>query len=250
MFFFLSRLFNVVMSPASWFFILLIATIWVNNKNIRKRIVWVAAVLFLVLTSGPLYCVCERAWCRDNLDQVDTTKHYDFAFIPGGFAGIDTTRATIDYGEPADRLIDAVKLHNMGVVDRIIISSDASCNDTLLLPYFYDEMQRSFGLDSTTFLIEMKAPNTIDNFRMTLDLYGPELEGKSVLVINSAIVMPRTKLCAEKLGLNWDFHAVDVPAINFDFTIWNSYMPAPEIMEEWRRLLHEWIGYLTYLIFF
>ena len=129
----------------------------------------------------------------------------------------------------------------------MIITGDGSSNRKLHLPFFYNHMKTVYGINKNRILIEPEAKNTIENFTRTLDLYGDQLKGKKILVINSALYMRRTMLCCRKVGLQCDFYTVDINTS--PRARWESAVPNFELFYYWMKLMHECIGYVAYIFY-
>lgn len=247
MFYIFSRILACLASPVLYMLVLLIVAVFSSRKWLRISLFVAFVVVFAMSTNRCLYGNAERAWCGDCLLNVDTTKHYDYAIIPGGVTGYDSLRHRVEYGEAGDRIVDCAWLMNIGVVDKMIITGDGASNGAGDSLFFRKHMSDVYGIMSDKILIEPDAKNTIENFTKTLDKFGPELEGKRILVINSAVYMRRTMLCCEKVGLQCDFYAVD---INTSLPMeWNDWLPDFGALDKWMKLIHEWIGYVAYLIY-
>lgn len=246
MFYILSRLFACTASPVLYIAALLIVAVWVRNVMLKRICFWSAIAFLLVFTNTPLYNAAERAWVGDYLFEIDTTKHYDYAILPGGFTAMDVSRERVEYGEAGDRMVDCAVLYNKGVVDKIIISGDGVTCMTGKPERFMRHVGEAYGIDSTDIIIEREAKNTMENFTKTIELMGDKLTGKKILVINSGGYMKRTVLCCEKVGLECDFYTVDFVAK--PPVTWENYVPNFNILDKWMKLIHEWIGYVAYSI--
>lgn len=247
MFYILSRIFACIASPIFYFIIILLWAVFTTNKIKKIVLVTVFAIGFIATTNNTLYMKAVLAWCDECLIDIDTTRHYDYAILPGGMTDIDTMRLRIEYCDAADRIIDCAWLMNKGIVDKMIITGDGSSNKDLHLPTFYDHMQTVYNISANRILIEPRAKNTIENFTKTIELFGDSLKNKKVLVINSAVFMRRTMLCCRKTKLECDFYTVDINTAQRP--AWEMTLPNLELLEKWRRLIHEWIGYAAYIFY-
>lgn len=246
MFYILSRLLACTASPVLYIVALLVAAVWVRGVMLKRICFWSAMGLLLLFTNAPLYHVAERAWGGDCLFEVDTTKHYDYAILPGGFTAMDNDRERVEYGEAADRMVDCAVLYNKGIVDKIVVSGDGVTCLTGKPERFMRHVGEAYGIDSTDVIIEREARNTMENFTKTLELLGDSLAGKSILVINSGGYMRRTVLCCETVGLECDYYTVDYVAS--PPPVWEHFVPNFNILDKWMKLIHEWIGYVAYIV--
>ena len=247
MFYILSRIFACIASPAFWIVVIFIWAILANSKITRIILSVLAILMVAFFTNTTIYNKAFALWCSDYMADIDTTKHYDYAIIPGGISDIDTVRWRMEYGEASDRIIDCVWLMNKGIVDKMIITGDGSSNRQQHLPFFYDHIKTVYGISANRILIEPKAVNTIENFTRTLELYGNELKGKKILVVNSALYMRRTMLCCRKVDLQCDFYSVDINTS--PRSRWETWVPDFGLFYYWMKLMHECIGYMAYIFY-
>lgn len=178
---------------------------------------------------------------------LDTTKHYNYAFVPGGITSYDNVSKTVEYGEAVERLLVSYMFLKEGIVDTVIISGDGA--PTHAREQFMKETMLTFGVDTSKILIEPDALNTYQNFDLTVKQVGLENMNARTLVVNSGMYMRRTILCSRLVGLDADFYIVDH---NFspEGSSWTDYVPSPPTLEEWLKLFHELIGYVSYKVNF
>ena len=244
MFYILSRFFACLASPVTYMLIMLIVAACTKRKWLKRGMIAATIILFLTTTNHMIYSKAERLWCGECLVDIDTTKHYDFAIVPGGVTGMDSIRGRVEYGEAADRIIDCAWLMNIGVVDNMIVTGDGASNRASREEPFRQHMKDVYGIDGDRIFIEPDAKNTIENFTLTLERFGTELQGKEILVVNSARYMRRTMLCCRMTGLECDFYTVDINTAGNGS--WEDWVPDLGTLDYWMKLIHEWIGYVAY----
>lgn len=244
----MSRLFACLASPVLYILALFVWAVISRSARVRKRLLIINGVLLLFFTNNWIYYSAEQLWLSGNIHVADTTRHYDYALIPGGMTGYDTPRQRIEYGEAGDRLVSCAELYRKGLIDKIIITGDGASDETGDVGVFLRHMNDVYGIDSTRIIIETAARNTMQNFTNVIALMGNELHESKVLVINSGIFMRRTKLCCRKVGLAADFYTTD-------FNVepkrgWEDFVPNFHLLDRWMYLGHELIGYIAYDIAF
>ena len=72
--------------------------------------------------------------------------------------------------------------------------------------------------------------------------------GKNVLLITSALHMPRSKYIFNNMGMLVDIYPVDfkvrrIAEPSYDIT--NYILPKTGALEAWGELIHEWVGLLA-----
>lgn len=246
MFYILSRFLACTASPVLYIVALLVVAVWVRRAFVKRLCFWSAVFLLLIFTNTYLYNIAEKAWVSDYIFEVDTTKRYDYAILPGGFTAMDKERERVEYGEAGDRMVDCAVLYNIGIVDKIIISGDGVTCETGKPERFMRHVGEAYGIDSTDVILEREAKNTMENFTKTISLMGDSLEGKRILVINSGVYMRRTVLCCDMVGLECDYYTVDFVS-QYPIT-WETFVPNFNILDKWMKLIHEWIGCVAYSV--
>lgn len=227
--------------------LMLLVAVFTGRRVLRVVMLVMFFAMFLATTNRGLYGKAERMWCGECLIDIDTTQRYDYAIVPGGVTSYDSVRGRVEYGEAGDRLVDCAWLMNLGVVDKVIVTGDGGSNGTGDSLFFRKHMKEVYGIDGDRVLIEPEAKNTIENFTKTQAKFGKEIEGKRVLVINSALYMRRTMLCCRKVELECDYYTVDIdPSLPGG---WEDNVPDMAVLNKWMKLAHEWIGYVAYLFY-
>ena len=247
MFYILSRFFACTASPLFYIIVLLFWALFTKSKVKKIVLATISAVLIILVTNVRLFNIAAQAWSTNCIIDVDTTKHYDYAILPGGMTDLDTLRNRVEYYEASDRIIDCVWLMKIGVVDTMIITGDGSSNRPMHNHIFLKHMQEVYGISADRIIIETKAQNTIENFTKTIELVGSQIKENRVLVVNSAFYMRRTMLCCQKVGLDCDFYTVDLNTS--PRSQWESWVPDFTLFCNWTKLIHEWIGYVAYIFY-
>lgn len=249
MFFVLSRIFACLASPLVYIIALFVWAVLSSNARTRRRLLIANAVLIVVFTNPWIYYGAEQLWLRGSICEADTTQHYDYALIPGGMTSYDSPRQRVEYGEAGDRIVSCAELYHKGLIDKIIITGDGASDFTGDRSVFLRHMELVYGIDSTRFVIETEARNTMQNFTNVIALMGNELTDKKILVINSGVFMPRTQLCCRKVGLAADYYTTDykVPPKT---PLWENLIPNFHLFDNWMSLGHELIGYAAYYVYF
>lgn len=245
MFYVLSRFLACLASPVLYIVIWAIAAAFFKRRIIRFSLAAISFILLLIFTNSAIYYSAMRSWCSCCNFEIDTTAHYKYLLIPGGFAGYDSLHHVIEYGDPVDRIVYASELYKAGIVEKIIISGDATNATSEAETVFKTQMQRLCGIPAADFIMEPNARNTFENIELTKAMLADSLQGKKVLIVNSAVYMRRTMLCCELADFQADFLTCDYK----DYVIpelWQRHIPEFHMLDSWMRLIHEWIGYAAY----
>ena len=121
MFFILSKLLAIFISPLSWILVILItAMIWRKHQALLLRL---GVVLLLLVTNPLLTRTALKWWEVEPVPYVEIQGKYEVAVVLTGMVdlqGIPDDR--IHFGETVDRINHAIDLYKRGIVKRILIS--------------------------------------------------------------------------------------------------------------------------------
>ncbi|MBQ9639469.1 MAG: YdcF family protein [Bacteroidales bacterium] len=252
MFFILSKLLKGLLFPTTWIFGLLGAACFVRNRKWRVGLSIAASAITLLFTNKQLLLTAQYAYTRNYAQQSIPTDHYPVALIMGGFGiGVDSLT-----GQPAflhdrgARLWEGIRLWQCGVVDKLLISGDATCNVDAhgngTADYFLCYM-RSFGLPDSCILLEQHARNTRENATRSIALLDSLGYGANdCLLITSASHMNRSVDCFAHAGWNVDCYASNIyPHPTYQLS---NFAPSWHVMTDWHELINEWGGNVAYRI--
>lgn len=253
MFFELSKLLTLFLSPISWCVLLLIGAFLFKNKRRRKGCLIGCIAVFLVFTNHLFIDYVKYQTVKEySAVRIDTTKQYKIAIVMGGFASMNKETGQMRYEQDrADRLWEAVRLWRKGKAERILITgdptsviqADGSSTAELFLTYM-EEM----GVPREALVLEQQARNSRENAIYTAEvLNGSGVRDSECVLITSATHMGRSLKCFAKAGMHPDFLPVntyDKPTnINH-----RAFYPDWEAAVKWQELINEWMGDAVYRI--
>lgn len=243
---------TIVTTPLTPIFACFIAGVFVKRLRWKKILFSLSLLLVLLFTDYPLLKFASEQWYKDYDHPLPAGKTYDYGIVLGGYATWDWERERAEYGQSADRLIESIRLYHMGKVKKLILASDASIMQTKDGKGWQgnpDGMRRyltELGVPSEDVIMETYAENTRENVLFTKELLGDELTTADVLLITSAVHMKRSIKAFHREGLHPDTYITDTCVDPHGESV--SYWPSHQAMVEWSGLLHEWVGYLFYMI--
>ncbi|GAB4379295.1 MAG: hypothetical protein Kow0075_09780 [Salibacteraceae bacterium] len=191
----------------------------------------------------------NRIWEPDAMHP-DSLGHHEIGVVLGGYATLDTLSEVVTFRNTADRFIKGVHLLQSGKVDRLVLSggsgylSAPELRESVFVRQFADGLCKSENI-----YIEPISRNTYQNAlrtKMLLDSLG--LLTSSVVLITSAFHMPRAQACFEKQGIEVTPYPTDVM---HGERYWHPefvLLPKASALAHWKVLIHEWVGYLSYLM--
>lgn len=252
MFFVVSKILKVFLFPLTWILGLLVVAHFVKNKKWRKSLFVTAIIILVVFSNKPLLQWSQFMTTRSYSHQKMPDKYYNVAVIMGGYGnGMDTACMQISYNyDRGARLWDAVRLYESGIVEKIMISGDATVRSSADDNSDAEAFRRylgDFGVHDSDIILEKQARNTRENATYSIAIldslgYRPE----QCLLVTSATHMRRSLSCFEQEGWTLDGYATNIypkPRLQF-----YSFIPNWNALVDWHELLNEWFGSIVYKI--
>ena len=220
MFFFLSKLLDVFLSPLFWALMLLAAAVpWRAGaaRRWKRRRTLGAVGLGILLLASSLPVSSLLAWRLEHASRStyrdDVT--YDAVVLLGGVVDEEVTKVSgqPSYNENVERVVMTHKLLQAGKARVAIISGAAV--DPKLAEYAeavaLGRQLEEWGIAKDRIIIEDRARNTRENALYTQEI--ARARGfERVLVVTSAFHMPRAAECFAAVGMKVDTLAVDFRA--------------------------------------
>jgi uncharacterized SAM-binding protein YcdF (DUF218 family) len=250
MFFVLSKIFVFLTHPFSWILIALIIA-WVTKRPRLSRYCFRGAIIALLFfTNSVIFLEFTRLWEPEG-KKIEDVGHYDCAVVLGGMAEYDSNHERLSIRRGGDRIWQAVHLYHLGKVDKILISGNngSLLGDELQEAKQFREVLIDMGIPDEDILTETKSRNTHENAKECKVIL--ENEGiESMLLVTSALHMPRAKGCFEGVGIkDFDTFTTDhYTGASRGYKFDQFLAPNVSTMADWERLIHEWIGTLSYRI--
>ncbi|MDA7803556.1 YdcF family protein [Crocinitomix sp.] len=249
MFFVLSKIFSFLVHPFSWIIILIVFAIFSKKLNRKKWGFRIAGIAALFFTNTVIFCEFTRLWEVEGV-KIEAVDHYDVAIVLGGMAEYDNNLNRLSMRRGSDRIWQALHLYHLGKVDKLMIvgSNGYLLDDALNEGSQFKADLLDFGIPEEDIIIETKSKNTYQNAveaNRILEVY-PEI--KEVLLVTSALHMRRSAACFEKAGFKQfdtfttDHYTGAVRGYSFEQFI----LPNASNLSDWSKLIHEWIGYVSY----
>jgi uncharacterized SAM-binding protein YcdF (DUF218 family) len=159
----------------------------------------------------------------------------------------DNTNERLSLRRGGDRIWQAINLYHLGKVDRLLISGANGYlgEDKLDEANQFKEILVQNGIPDSVILVESISKNTHENAVESKKVLDGHPEISSVLLITSALHMPRAEACFAKAG----FDSFDTFTTDHDTGDERSYkldqiiIPNVSTLVCWRQLIKEWIGY-------
>lgn len=249
MFFLASKILDFLAHPFYWILILFAIAWFTKRDRLRKWSFRLGVGFAFFFTNTVIFCEFARIWEPEG-KTIESLGHCDVAVVLGGMAEYDNSLNRLSMRRGGDRIWQAIHLYHLGKVDKLLLSG---ANGDLVDKGLQEALQfRSVlidnGIPANDILVDSISKNTYENAiesKKVLDQH-PELD--SVLLVTSALHMNRAEACFLKAGFkNLETFTTDHytgKERNYQFDQW--IIPNESVMSDWSRLIHEWLGYMTY----
>jgi uncharacterized SAM-binding protein YcdF (DUF218 family) len=199
----------------------------------------------LFFSNSFIYNKISNKW---NISHELTTNKFDYGILLGGMISLNSTENNIEFLKNNDRLLNTIDLYNKGVINNILItgasgSMKSEMKESLILKKFLKET----GIPSRKIIIEQKSKNTNENAVYSEQKLTEIHPNKNIncLIITSGYHMRRSLACFKKTNLNVEPFSKKLEVSHFDLE--QLILPQSNILFNWKVLLHEIVGYFTYL---
>ena len=205
LFFFLSKTLDLLVAPLSWVLLLMLAALG-SARNAKPRIaggcVASALAVLLVSSSTPVATALARALESTATTTMSPTSTYDVVVVLGGIAAASSTPETPDFNDAVDRLLAGYDVIRRDRARYIVLSSEA-LEDAALSKQLVE-----WGVDPERIVLENRSANTHQNAVESAKIIRSH-GWTRVLLVTSAIHMPRAAGCFRAEGLTFDTLVVD-----------------------------------------
>lgn len=212
MFFFLSKVLDVVLSPFAWALVLLLFAVpWTRRRMRRwrrRRALGIAAFAVLVLFSlEPVSNAILFGMEHDSPPTYRADVAYDAVIVLGGLTDEDVAKENGQpaYNENVERMLMAHRLLRDGRA-QFVVPSGGSGEAALI-----GEQLRDWGIEESRIVLEDRARNTRENAVYSAEIVKAR-GWKKILLVTSAFHMKRSVECFNAVGLELDTLAVDYRA--------------------------------------
>jgi uncharacterized SAM-binding protein YcdF (DUF218 family) len=251
MFFYLSKIFSVLIAPFSWLLILFLVAVITKKVNRKKRSLIAGFVILILFTNNVVFLEFARMW-EINGTRIEAVDHYNVGIVLGGMAEYNNDLERLSIRRGGDRIWQAIHLYHLKKIDKILISGDNGflIEKGLKEASQFKELLIQEGIPKEDILIETVSKNTHQNAVESKKVLDLTPENESVLLITSAIHMKRSKACFVKAGfVDFDIFTTDHftgPKRGYYFG--QFIIPNESVLTDWNKLIHEWVGYLSYWV--
>ncbi len=246
MFFIASKILSFLIDPFLWIVIFIILALVARKKYRRNKYLWTGFVLFIFFSNTFIYNSINKLW---NLNDKDLVENYEYGILLGGMISPNSSEYKIKFNSSAERLLSTIELYHSKRIKKIIISgASGSMVSDLVEADYLKRYLINIGIPEKDIFTERKSKNTYENAKYTTQLINEMHISKipNCLLITSDYHMRRSLSCFNKTGLKADPYVYYLEPKYVDFE--TLIIPQSNILIEWKKLIHEIFGYLTYSI--
>jgi uncharacterized SAM-binding protein YcdF (DUF218 family) len=249
MFFVLSKLFNVLISPMIWVVLLVLASFFIKGSR-QKFLRMLAFVFLLIFSNGVIFNFVSGSWEITPVQPETLDEDFRTVVVLGGMATENMHNGLPRFARSSDRLWQGLWLLNTGYVDTLIMTGgigdlfdDQRPEGELLLAYFED-----VGLMDDRLMFESASRNTYENALFSAELFDQKGMAKKIVLVTSGFHIRRAKACFEKQGFSVEVFPAD-PVSGIRPLQWKDYIiPSAGVLMQWDNLFREWAGMIMYKI--
>jgi uncharacterized SAM-binding protein YcdF (DUF218 family) len=250
MFFYLSQFLSFLAMPLTIISILIVIGALYARKKWGKISLWTGIMLLWFFSNQFIANQAMLTWEHD-FKAFDEIKTHEIGIVLTGVTNLSKTAYDRTFFQKgADRITHALQLYRMGKIKKILITGGQGLNPTN--PNTEAKLLKDFllmtGVPESDVMIEESAKNTRENALFTkeyLEKNGIDTN-QEFLLITSAFHMTRAKGCFDKVGLKTETFPVDYYSHDTKYDLPAFIYPNPTSIENWHKLVKEWIGILVY----
>ena len=247
--FIVSKIISFFLNPLIWIFLGLVFIWKMKNKKRRGYVIAAWVLMTYVFTNS---VVLHEVYLKYETpaQTLEKGKIYDCAIVLGGAASYDSFSSSLQLNQSAERLTESVILYKKGIVKKLLITGGSA---SILPPYIKEGIYvRRFWLDmgvpDSAIIVESESRNTAENAKFTREILEKKGKFQKLLLITSALHMPRSKMIFEKAGIKADIYPVDFMVrrknphkLNYA----DLLVPKTAALSGWEALIHEWFGLIA-----
>ncbi len=247
MFYILSKIIGLFISPFIWIFTLLLFGLFSKSGKRKKRFFLWAVVLLYFFSNSFIFNEILLKWEPPAKADSELKPDYNYGIVLSGMVWYDTETDRINFMQSSDRIWQAVRLYAEGRIEKILITGgkadffDRDTIESALLKNFLIQI----GIPDSAVVTEELSRNTHENAVNTARLLQ-NLPHENLLLITSASHMRRANRCFEKAGLYCDIYPTDHNSGTRRFNPVIMLFPDVQTLFHWNEFIHEIFGMISY----
>lgn len=247
MFYILSKLLNVLISPFFWAVLVLVVSLF-GFRRYRRHFQIFAVVVLLFFSNNLIFNTVARMWEADPVEPSVLSEDHRTVVVLSGMVSENETTGYTRFERSADRLWQGLWLLKEEHADTMVFTGGVGglFNDQRSESALVEDFLRDVDLMDERILFEPGSRNTYENARNSAALFEELEMEKKIILVTSAFHIPRARACFEHQGFDVDVFPAD-PVASVRPPDWKDFViPSPAVMEQWRVLFNEWAGFVMY----
>lgn len=255
MFFALSKIIDFILLPICWIFILLLISFFSKNQKSRNRSL-LAIIVILTLFSNPWFVNGLYISYEQPTISLLKNENYTWGIVLGGGMirpSDEDQTDKINVGETADRFIQPILLYKAGKIKKILITGGNTSIGKIKVDKGHEtndvkQLMIAMGVKPQDIYMETKARNTRENALYSAILLKNYLKNEEIILVTSAMHMPRSIRCFEKVGFKVKAYPVDKKGSKNESGLLDLLTLSDQNLSRTSQLIREISGLIIYTI--
>jgi uncharacterized SAM-binding protein YcdF (DUF218 family) len=244
-FFFLSKLLDLLLAPVTWTLLLLGAAVLWRRRAAAPWLAGAAALVLYAFSIEPVANGLTRFTERSARSSFRGDEVYDAVIVLGGGIDPDASRhtGTAELNAAGDRIVAGYDLLRSGRARHVLLSGGGPDPSLRGESDFVAALYRRLGIPSDRIVLERESRNTRENAEQSARI-ARERGWRSLLLVTSAFHAPRALASFRAAGLSPDLLPVDVRGSDQ----LGSFLPRAGALDKSTDMLRELAGRLVYRV--
>lgn len=246
--FLIGKLFLLLLKPLTWIIVLFIAGILSKNLNRKKRLI-IAGLATLLLLSNPfLFRIIAKNYETPPVT-LKTGERFEAGILLGGFISYNIKESRASFNSASDRFIQTALLYKNQHINKIIIAA----GNGYITEHNFKEAEYAkqylvqLGVPAEAIFTDPLSRNTYENAVNTKKIADSLQIKGALLLISSAIHLPRAGKLFKKQGLTIKPYPCDFITQNISNNFWDDYLlPSARTLSDWDSFIKELTGTIVY----
>lgn len=252
MFFIFSKILYFLIQPINWVIGLMLYSLFSKKKERKRKALVLAVILALFFSNRLILNQFLKWWETDTITADLIEEPYDIGILLGGYSTfqIRPNHDRHNFSPRTPRFLNTYELYKTGKVKKLLLTggSGAILNKEEREASMVKDFLIRIGVPEEDIIVEPEARNTYENAVYTKKLLDEKYPDARCLLITSAMHMPRSIGCFEKVGVDFTPYSVDFISEIDRWSPENTIIPDRMGFYYWEMLVKEWVGYVAYLV--
>lgn len=246
MFFVISKILDVFISPTNWILFFLVMTLLAKNPLKRKRRLIIVFSLFFFFSHYVVLNEALNVWEPEE-STPEEVEHHTYGVVLMGMIDFNRETGEGHFAGATDRLMQALVLLKMKKVDTLVLTggSGSLYYQHMKEADFVKKWLEKMSIGNGRILVESQSQNTHQSAAILAERFQ-KFGGEEIVLITSAMHMPRSLACFAKEGVLAQGYVANPLAGMRDYSIKEFIFPSSSALGIWKSLIHEWVGMVAY----